>query len=117
MEPNGDVTLVARCGLYCGSCGSYRKGRCPGCAGNDSASWCAVRRCVRERGHATCADCAEHPDPRTCALFHNWISRLIGFVLRSDRPACILRIRSVGLEAYAAEMARSGRQSVRRGGA
>jgi len=27
-----DEKLVAKCGLYCGACGAYLKGRCPGCA-------------------------------------------------------------------------------------
>ena len=100
-----DVKLVGRCGLYCGACRAYLKGKCRGCAENVKATWCKVRACCEENGYATCADCWAHADPKECRKFHNVISRVIGFVLRSDRPACIARIREVGLEAYAQEMA------------
>lgn len=109
-----DPALVAACGLYCGACKKYLAGRCPGCAGNQKASWCGIRTCCRERGIATCAGCADHPDPRTCRTYDNFIARVIGFVLRSDRAACVDRIRTIGAEAFAAEMAASGRQTLRR---
>ncbi len=109
-----DPKLVAHCGLYCGACRSYLKGRCPGCHDNSKASWCKIRACCQEHGWATCADCTEHPDPKTCAKFHNLFSRVIGFVLRSNRPACVERIRAVGVEGYAAEMAARGIQTLPR---
>ncbi|MDD5308214.1 MAG: DUF3795 domain-containing protein [Deltaproteobacteria bacterium] len=109
-----DVKLVARCGLYCGACGAYLNGRCPGCAGNDKASWCKVRSCCAKRSYASCADCTEFADPRDCARFHNVMSRIIGFVLRSDRRACVLQIREKGLDGHARIMAESRRQSIRR---
>jgi hypothetical protein len=111
-----DKALVGCCGLYCAACGAYRKGRCPGCAKHDKATWCKVRLCCREHGYATCAECAEHGDPRECARFHNLLGRLIGWVLNSDRPACIARIRQVGAEAYATEMAARGWQKLPRRG-
>ena len=109
-----DTALVARCGLYCGACRSYLKGKCPGCAANAQATWCKVRSCCAEHGRATCAECTESPEPRDCRKFHNPFSRLIGFVLRSDRRAGILRIREVGLPAFAAQMAASRRQALPR---
>ena len=110
-----DKALVAACGLYCGACRAYRKERCPGCRDNGKASWCKVRACCRERGYATCAECETFPDPRSCATFHAPLARVIGFLLRSDRSACVRRIREVGPEAFAREMAAAGRPSLRRG--
>jgi len=115
-EPKrGSAELVAYCGLYCGACGSLLRGRCPGCHDNEAATWCKIRGCCRERDYTTCADCDEHPDPKTCATYHNWIARIIGFVLRGDRSSCVLRIRQVGAKAFADEMAAAGRQNLPRG--
>jgi hypothetical protein len=116
MSPaiEADAKLIACCGLYCAACGAHRKGRCPGCAGNTKASWCKVRACCAEKKIATCAECVEHPDPRECRKFHNPISRIIGFILRSDRRACIFRIRQLGPDAYSREMAQKGTHAIRR---
>ena len=88
-----DTRLVAYCGLYCGACGAYRRGRCPGCHENKKAAWCKVRTCCIDNGYATCAECHSQADPRDCEKFHNWISKLFGLIFRSDRRACILQIR------------------------
>ncbi len=109
-----DPSLVAACGLYCGACKKHLAGRCPGCRLNAKAGWCKVRSCCQEHGYATCADCATFTDARDCPKFDNWIAWVIGFVLRSDRAACIDRIRAVGREAFASEMAARGAQSIRR---
>ena len=111
-----DAALVASCGLYCGACGRHRRGSCPGCRENVRASWCKIRSCCIEHGYATCADCTTHANPRECRHFSHPIARVLGFILRSDRAACIRRIREVGGEAFAAEMAETGRQSLPRGG-
>ena len=109
-----DPKLVAFCGLYCGACGAYLKGRCPGCHDNTKASWCKVRTCCMEAGFSSCADCAEFTDPINCRKFHNIISRIVGFVLRSDRRACIAQIRQKGLGGHADEMASCKMQTIRR---
>ena len=108
------VELVAYCGLYCGACGSYLKGRCPGCRENAKATWCKVRTCCQEHAYASCADCVDHPDPAGCGRFNNVISRVIGFVLNSNRRACVLKIRELGPQGYAAFMAAQRRQSLPR---
>ena len=109
-----DANLVAYCGLYCGACGAYRRGRCPGCHENEKATWCKVRTCCRENGYASCAECKTVGDPAECRKFNNVISKLIGFVLRSDRRACILQIREQGVAAHAEIMAAGQRQTIRR---
>jgi len=109
-----DPSLVAHCGLYCGACRAYLKGRCPGCHENSRASWCKVRSCCMEQGLATCADCTEFPDPMDCRKYNNFMAKLFGFIFRSDRAACIRQIREVGLEAHADSMAARKQQSVKR---
>lgn len=104
-EITADAGLIAACGLYCGSCGSYLKEKCGGCAKNESATWCAVRKCCIENNFKSCADCKKFPDARECKMFNNFISKTIGFFLRSSRPKCIERIKQTGYEQYAREMA------------
>ena len=111
---SADPRLVAFCGLYCGECGAFKRGRCPGCAGNAKATWCTVRKCCLDAQRDSCASCPDHINPVTCGKFHNWISRLFGFIFRSDRAACIHRLREIGRETFAKEMAGTGRQSIKR---
>lgn len=99
-----DNSLVAYCGLYCGACGSYLKGRCPGCHENAKAGWCNVRSCCGEHHYASCADCKEFTDPNDCKKFNNFFSRVMGSILNSNRHACVLKIRELGVDGYAAFM-------------
>ncbi len=109
-----DKNLVAYCGLYCGACKMYLKDKCPGCQQNEKASWCKARKCCIENGYASCADCAEFADPMQCKDFNNFMSKLFGFIFRSDREACISQIKELGLEGHAANMAASGRQTIKK---
>jgi hypothetical protein len=108
-----DSALVAYCGLYCGACSRYRKGKCPGCHYNAKATWCKIRSCNIEHGYQSCADCAEYADPHHCTKFHNLFSKAIGFVLRSDRRACVYQIKEKGLDGHAQAMAELGRVSIK----
>jgi len=114
MSTPNDPKMIAACGLYCGACGKFKKGKCPGCAGNEKASWCTVRTCCKEKNIATCAECDEFSDCRQCAKHNNFISRMIGLVLRSNRSACIRRIKEVGPVAYAQEMSEKNMQSIKK---
>lgn len=109
MENNG----VAYCGLYCGACKSLTKGKCPGCYGNEKASWCKIRRCCRENGYATCADCRLMP-LKDCKKYNNIFARAIGFFTHSDRSKCIGRIKETGIEIFAGEMQAKGKMSIRK---
>jgi len=111
-----DKKLVAYCGLYCGSCGKYQGGSCPGCHANEKASWCQVRRCCAEHRYGSCADCKEFDDPMRCGKFNNLMSKLFGLLFNSNRAACIAAIRSMGPERYAGTMAAQGRQTLPRWG-
>ncbi|HNW44162.1 MAG TPA: DUF3795 domain-containing protein [Elusimicrobiales bacterium] len=109
-----DENLVAKCGLYCGACGAYLKGRCPGCAGNEKASWCKPRKCCAERKYGSCADCADFKAYEDCGKLYNFISRAISLFTGSDRPGSLRRIKEIGRAAYAAEMAAARAHAVKR---
>lgn len=109
-----DATLVARCGLYCGACGAYLKDRCPACHGNAKATWCTIRSCCMQKNIATCADCGEFPEANDCRKFNTVISKVFGFLFRSNRAACIRQIREIGVQGHADRMAREKQHSIRR---
>jgi hypothetical protein len=109
-----DPSLVAHCGLYCGACGSYLKGRCPGCHENAKASWCKVRSCCMAEGYASCADCKPFSEAMDCKKFNNFISKLFGLLFRSDRAACVRQIKALGLAGHAEKMAEGKCQTIRR---
>lgn len=105
--------LVAACGLYCGACRKYQKAKCPGCLENHKAEWCKIRACCREHAYRSCADCPG--DTYTgCKKFNNLIGKIFALLFRSDRPACIARIKTVGYEAYSKEMHETNRQTIKK---
>ena len=113
-EVTTDTSLVAYCGLYCGACGSYLKGKCPGCAKNEKASWCKVRSCCIANAYGSCADCGQVPDIMDCKKFNNVISKFFAIVMRSNRPACIRAIKQDGREAFARDMAAKKTMTIKR---
>jgi hypothetical protein len=113
-EVKADPALVACCGLYCGACGSYLKGKCEGCQKSEKNSWCQVKKCTNKKGISTCAQCLMHPDPTKCDTFNNFISKIFGLVLNSDRPACLKEIRTSNLQAYAEKMAGLKQRTIHR---
>jgi hypothetical protein len=108
-----DSNLIANCGLYCGACRSYLKGKCPGCRENTKATWCKIRTCCAEQNFRSCADC-QITDLTECKKFDNFISKIFAVLFNSDRKACINAIREKGYDQFAADMAASGKQSINR---
>lgn len=92
---------ISFCGLYCAGCGSFNKGKCPGCAGNTKATWCKIRTCCMEKGIRSCADCKEFANPNDCKKFNNFVAKLFALVFRSNRLASIEMIKQQGYEGYA----------------
>lgn len=109
-----DPSLIAFCGLYCGACKSYINGKCPGCEGNHKASWCDIRKCCMGKSIKSCADCKEFYDVKQCKKYNNFVARAIGFILRSDRPACVDKIKQDGYETFAKYMSSNGFQTIKR---
>ena len=115
-EITDNPALIAACGLYCGACKSYLKGKCPGCAGNTKASWCKVRACNGDHQTANCAGCQEFGDPNQCGKFNNVFSKVMAIFFNSNRQADIQHIRKLGPEKYANFMAARKLQTIPRNG-
>jgi hypothetical protein len=113
-ESISDPVLVAYCGLYCGACKKYLNDRCPGCHENEKATWCKVRLCCKDNQYASCADCTQFSNPNDCKMFNSFMSKIFGFIFRSDRAACIQHIREIGIQDYADTMAEKKLQSIKR---
>lgn len=107
-----DKDLIAYCGLYCGACRKYLLKKCPGCGKNEKATWCNIRKCNMNKGYHTCAECEK--DVVACGKFNNFMSKVFGLIFRSDRKACIYRIRKIGEEAYAKEMSEKKAQTIKK---
>ena len=109
-----DIKQIAYCGLYCGSCQSYLKGKCKGCAKNDKASWCKIRTCCIENKYQSCAECKQYKEPMDCSKFNNLFSKFFALVFKSDRNACINMIKQSGYEGYALYMAQNRLQTIKK---
>lgn len=68
-----------------------------------------------EHGFSSCADCRDFTDPMQCGKFNNFISKVVGFVLRSDRAACIRQIGRLGLKGHADLMTSQQKQTIKKG--
>ena len=97
--------LVSYCGLYCAACSKYLKEKCSGCHDNEKSSWCKIRTCCIENNYQSCAACEQFEDVNDCKKFNNFFSKVIGFILRSDRKAGIDFIAEKGYDEFANYMA------------
>jgi|SRR5690554_236018 len=115
MERKTDnQSLVAYCGLYCGACNMYIKGKCPGCHLNEKASWCKLRICCMDQHYQSCADCQEFADPNRCKKFNNFMSKVFAFLFKSNRKACINLIKEKGYDEYSKYMDAEQKMTVKR---
>lgn len=106
--------MVSYCGLYCGACGQYLRGKCPGCREKTNAQWCKIRTCNQEAGTFSCADCTQ-VSLDDCRKLNNPIAKIFSFVFRSDRKASLNMIRERGADGFALEMTRLKQQCIKRG--
>jgi hypothetical protein len=113
-QKTANKDLIACCGLYCGECRQYKKGKCSGCQKNEKATWCKVRTCCLESGKCSCADCQEFATASECKKFNNIFSKFFALVFGSNRQACIDRIKEKGYAAYAEEMVSRGTHSLKK---
>jgi hypothetical protein len=113
-QPVVDEKLVAYCGLYCGTCKLYLKGRCKGCVERKNAGWCKVRTCCLENKYDTCAACKKFEDIDDCSVFNNFFSKVFFWVFNSNRKANVEKIKLHGKKALAEELSGMGRPSYKR---
>jgi hypothetical protein len=109
-----DTNLIAYCGLYCAACRGYLKGSCPGCQKNEKATWCKVRSCCINNNYQSCTDCKEFSNSMDCRKYNNFMSKTFGFIFRSDRAACITKIKELGYENFAVYMTENKLQTIKR---
>lgn len=95
-----NTKLIAYCGLYCGTCGSYKKGKCKSCKDDGGFSRCKVRKCCIELHYQTCAEYGKLAD---CKTLDNFISKIFAMVFHSNRKGNLKQIREMGLEKWVEE--------------
>ena len=64
--------------------------------------------------YQSCADCKEFKDPMDCKKFNNFFSKMFAIILKSDRAACIAKIKNTGYEGFAQFMSENRLQSIKR---
>lgn len=101
MAEGTDGKIVAYCGLVCSDCGAFKKLKCCGCH-SDKPMFrnCPVRKCAMDANFDTCAQCGEFKELRCCRKLNNFVSKLMGFMFRTDRMGNLERIREIGLEKF-----------------
>ncbi len=99
-----DENLVAYCGLYCGACPRYLKGKCKGCKENNP-SWCKITPCNLEHDYSSCADCTEFDSVSDCKKFNPLLIRLGEFISKTSRNDGIKLIKEEGKTAFMNYMA------------
>lgn len=107
-QTNNTNQLIAYCGLYCANCAKHKKGKCPGCAANEKASWCKIRACCIEKEIANCSECEDYVYPKDCSKYNNFISKAIELFTSTDRSLCIDYLRKNSPEQFAVIMNEKG---------
>ena len=100
--------LVAYCGLYCGACPIYSKGKCTGCkAPNSTIHYkpCKVKPCCVKNDYSTCAECNKHQSMDECKDYNPLFIRFSQFITQTSRKKGIEMIKSDGEKAFADFMA------------
>lgn len=108
-----DVNLISKCGLYCGACGKYRKGKCAGCNEKTNAQWCKVRACVEDQNLKSCADCTSCKTEE-CKKLNNFVAKIFSIIFKSDRDASIKMLKEKGADYFAEHMAKKGLVAIKK---
>ncbi len=108
------VSLIAACGLYCGSCRKYIKGSCPGCKENIKATWCKIRSCNLEHHTANCTECTI-TNSEECKSLNNTIGKIFKFVFKTDRLASLQYIANYGEQSYVDKMTALKQMAIKKG--
>ena len=96
-----DENLIAYCGLYCGACPTYIKGKCEGCRGNSPKNavlykQCKVKPCCADNDFFTCADCTIYASPKECKKYNPLLLKIASWIESSDRSKAIEMIKTKG---------------------
>lgn len=113
LSINNDINLIAKCGLYCGTCKKLLSGKCPGCKESTKASWCKIRTCTIENNYDNCSQCAKI-NLEDCKKLNNFIGKAFSLVFKTDRLASLTYIKNNGAELFAAKMCELNQMSIKR---
>ena len=104
MNEESKGFILGCCGLVCTQCGAYLKQRCQGCHSDKPMSMnCKVKPCVQEKNCNCCAECSDFENLKECTKLDNFISKIFGFIFRSNRMGNLDRIRKIGLDKFKEE--------------
>ncbi len=113
-QATSNTLLIGCCGLYCVNCSRYKKGKCPGCAEYEKASWCKIRKCCIEKEIANCSACEEYIYPMDCSKYNHFFSRTIEYFSSTNRSLCIEYLRKNSAEEFVNMMNEKGSMSLPR---
>ena len=71
----------------------------------DSGRQCQLRTCCMDNSFLSCAECKDFEDINKCKKFNNIFSKFFSLIFGSDRKGCVCRIKEIGIENFAKEMA------------
>lgn len=108
-----DEKLIAYCGLYCGACPRFTKGKCKACKDNNP-SWCKVKPCNVENNYSSCTDCKQFESVSECKIFNPLLIRFGEFVSQTSRKAGIQMIKEKGRNEFVNHMAENKLVSVKK---
>jgi hypothetical protein len=101
MADNNTTFELAYCGLVCLQCGAFTRGRCKGChSPKPMHSKSLVKKYAVEKSIVSCEECQDYANLRNCKRLDNLVSKLFGFIFRSNRIVNLARIREVGVEKF-----------------
>jgi hypothetical protein len=111
--------LISYCGVNCGACPSYLKGKCKGCRGNTpdfsvGLPSCKMKSCCVENGYTTCANCTKHESVDDCKIFNPLFFRFGEFIAGISRKKGLEMIKKEGIGFFAEFMAENKLRAMKR---
>ncbi len=115
MEPITEVdnkTLFSYCGLFCGNCNRGYAKNCDAsklCKNGCGRASCSIRTCAQEKGVDSCADCSDYT---SCKILDSFMSKLFGFIFRSNRSGNLDLLHEKGYDYVADILKSTGKMTV-----
>lgn len=97
--------MVSYCGIYCGACPGFHKGRCKGCrtavrkSSHKRSCGYGMRICCEEKEIDYCGQCEEYPCSKINRLIRSQKSRM-EYDYRHDIPKNFEMIKEEGLNVW-----------------
>lgn len=79
------------------------------CKNGCGQSRCSIRKCAQEKELVSCADCSDYA---SCKLLDNFMSKLFGFIFRSNRSGNLDLLHEKGYDHVAEKLKSTGKMTV-----